>query len=209
LFWKKAGKAKPKMRAWEFSQQGDEGELTTNRAVPEVSSPEDVVIKIESAALNPVDVFMRDTGGFVREWPIVLGCDVAGTVHAVGEESGQTFCLGDRVWAYTSLGLKHSGGFAQYCKVPDALVGRVPLGMSFDSACTIGVGFFTAALLVTELGADVEDMKNCPVLVYGASSSVGQYAVQLAKHYEHKVIAVSCISFSVNFFRYLLAVSFY
>lgn len=103
--------------------------------------------------------------------------------------------VGDRVWAFTGLGLPASGTLAEYCLVPDDMLGTVPDGMSSDEACTLGVGSLTAALglwkhlgLKNEPGAAPD---NEAVLVYGASSSVGSYAVQLAAIAGYHVVAVA------------------
>lgn len=65
----------------------------------------ELLVRNAAVALNPVDLHMRDVGVFVKEWPAVLGGDVAGTVVAVGdeEEDGDDkgrFKEGDRVIGY-------------------------------------------------------------------------------------------------------------
>jgi NADPH:quinone reductase-like Zn-dependent oxidoreductase len=75
------------------------------------------------------------------------------------------------------------------------MLGTVPDGMSFDEASTMGVGSLTAALgLWKHLGLKSEP-GSAPsgeaVLVYGASSSVGYYAVQLAAIAGYRVVAVA------------------
>lgn len=58
--------------------------------------PGEVVIKNHAIAINPLDWHMQDAGIFVKQWPAILGCDVAGETYEVGE--GVTdFKKGDRV----------------------------------------------------------------------------------------------------------------
>lgn len=60
--------------------------------------PHEVVIKNHAVAINPVDWQMRDMGVFIESYPTVVGCDVAGVVHAVGRKV-TAFQAGDRVAA--------------------------------------------------------------------------------------------------------------
>ena len=67
------------------------------RSVPVPSpSPGQLLVKIHSAALNPIDWKTQKSGVFIDQYPAVLGCDIAGTVEVivVGVED---FSLGDRV----------------------------------------------------------------------------------------------------------------
>jgi NADPH:quinone reductase-like Zn-dependent oxidoreductase len=55
-----------------------------------------LLVKVHSAALNPVDYKIKDTGGFITHYPAVLGADIAGTVEELGE-GVKNFRKGDRV----------------------------------------------------------------------------------------------------------------
>ena len=59
--------------------------------------PDEIVVRNAAVAINPVDCHMRDLGVFVQQWPNILGCDVAGTVHDVGADAATRFKKGDRV----------------------------------------------------------------------------------------------------------------
>lgn len=60
-----------------------------------------IVIKNKALAINPVDWKIQDHGIFVKKFPIVLGCDVAGEVIEVGKDV-KRLKKGDRVFAYVS-----------------------------------------------------------------------------------------------------------
>ena len=76
-------------RSGEFSIQTTE--------VPQ-PGPEDLLVKIEAAALNPADWKIQTYGTLVNVYPAVLGSDGSGTVVAVGEKvSPDAFTTGDRV----------------------------------------------------------------------------------------------------------------
>ena len=62
------------------------------------AGPGELVIKNHSIAINPLDWHMADWGVFIKEWPAVFGCDVAGEVHEVGADVTR-FKPGDRVAA--------------------------------------------------------------------------------------------------------------
>lgn len=55
-----------------------------------------LLVKVQSAALNPVDYKIKDTGLFVTQYPAVLGTDIAGIVEELGE-GVENFRKGDRV----------------------------------------------------------------------------------------------------------------
>jgi NADPH:quinone reductase-like Zn-dependent oxidoreductase len=110
---------------------------------------------------------------------------------------GSLFKPGDKVFGYTSLGEPHSGTLAEYCLTPSDMLAAVPPATTMEAASTVGLGALTAGLgLYAGLGLPFRGVatgvgKPPAVLVYGASSSVGQYAVQLAKLAGARVIAVA------------------
>ena len=71
--------------------------LKVGEAEMPIPGADEIVIKNAAIAINPLDWHMRDMGVFVQEWPMTLGCDVAGIVHAVGENAQGRFKEGDRV----------------------------------------------------------------------------------------------------------------
>ncbi|EGD74042.1 zinc-binding oxidoreductase CipB, variant [Salpingoeca rosetta] len=138
---------------------------------------------------------MADQGFLTHEYPIVLGCDVAGEVIGVGQDV-KRFKVGDKIAAFTPLGTRDCGGFAQYCKCPEELVLHVPEGMPFDKACTLPVGMLTAGLglfhsMKLPLPSKASGLEDKWLLVWGASSVVGLFCVQLAKACGLKVVATA------------------
>jgi NADPH:quinone reductase-like Zn-dependent oxidoreductase len=73
--------------------------LRVDSAPMPTPGPGEIVIKNAAVAINPLDCHMQDHGVFIQQWPSVFGCDVAGTVHEVGEEVTR-FKVGDRVIGY-------------------------------------------------------------------------------------------------------------
>jgi NADPH:quinone reductase-like Zn-dependent oxidoreductase len=157
-------------------------------------APGEVAIKVTATAINPVDWKIRDQGILLGDlYPAVLGSDAAGEVVALG--SGvTTLAKGDRVFFQGILGNIDSCTFQQYCKLPAELVSRTPGNISDEQAA--GVQLALVAALVgfyhnTGHGIspgpwDVENGgreagKGKAIVILGGSSSVGQYAIQLAR----------------------------
>jgi NADPH2:quinone reductase len=110
------------------------------------------------------------------------GDDIAGIVHSVG--TGVTnFRPGDRVASFHEMLTPH-GAFGEYAIGLEATTFHIPTTVSFDEAATIPLAGMTAALgLYQRLGLPLPWLpaqERLPLVVYGAASSVGAFAVKLA-----------------------------
>ncbi|KAM0433869.1 hypothetical protein ACHAPT_003812 [Fusarium lateritium] len=166
-----------------------EKHVTSERSLSPLNSGE-VAIKITATAINPVDWKIRDYGAFVKEWPTVLGSDAAGEVVALGPDTSR-LSVGDRVFFQGILGNIESTTFQQYCKMPEALLVKTPESISDDQAASIQL---TTVAAVTAFYDKTGQGLPAPwdeggeaagegkaVVILGGSSSVGQYATQLAR----------------------------
>ncbi|KAG1866849.1 chaperonin 10-like protein [Suillus subluteus] len=149
-----------------------------------------LLVKIQSAALNPTDYKSKDTGMFVTHYPAVLGRDIAGIVEEVGK-SVDNFRKGDRVLAHGKF-TNDFTAFQQYALTVASFTAKIPSSESFDSAATVPLGLDTAlvGLYGNEFGAGITPPwtksasgheSNKPIVILGGSSSVGSYAIQLAR----------------------------
>ncbi|KAJ7433697.1 GroES-like protein [Mycena galericulata] len=145
----------------------------------------EVLLKIFSVGLNPMNVAQHQFGFFVDAYPAVLGADIAGVVEQVGEDV-QGFAKGDEVFA-AALG----GGFQQYTTLPAGTLIRKPKNTTFDEAATLPITFTTACVGLFApapigLGLNPTFSWDKPqqgesALVIGGGTSTGQFAVQLFK----------------------------
>ncbi|KAA1477140.1 GroES-like protein [Dentipellis sp. KUC8613] len=162
------------------------------RAVPN-PGPGQVLIKIESAAINPCDYYIEQYGILLDGYPGIAGNDGAGTVEALGE-GVTTLQKGDRVLFQCWYTIDR-GTFQQYALADAPRVAKIPKNISFDEASTIPSCVITAAIgLYAPVGArggaaltppwapgGLGKYKAQPALVIGGSSSVGQFALQCLK----------------------------
>ena len=116
------------------------------------------------------------------------GHEFAGVVESVGQRVTR-FSVGDAVFG-TTTGLT-VGANAEYVCVPEVwdsgTIMQKPAAISFEQAATLPVGSMTALYLLKKAGIQ----RGEKVLIYGASGSVGTYAVQLARHFVADVTGVA------------------
>ncbi|KAK0271288.1 hypothetical protein LTR91_003550 [Friedmanniomyces endolithicus] len=165
---------------------------------------DEVVIKNSAIAINPVDWKIQDSGYFIKTWPMILGCDAAGTVTAVGS-SVTRFQRGDRVTGHTISLLSQSpqdGGFQLYSRLKANKTAILPESVSFAAGSvlplaldTAAVGLYSPAEGAKGLGLPPPSLEPKPsgkVLVcWGGSSSVGALVIQLAVASGAKVVATA------------------
>lgn len=121
--------------------------------------------------------------GLARPKDQILGVELAGVVHEVGH--GVTaFEVGDRVFAEPE-----TGAFADFiCMPEDGLIAHMPDLATFEEAAAACDGVLTALPFLRDIGQIQPGQR---VLINGASSSIGTFAIQLAKHFGAKVTGVS------------------
>ncbi|KAF5342021.1 hypothetical protein D9611_002056 [Ephemerocybe angulata] len=159
-----------------------------------VPSPgrEEVLVKVTSAALNPVDWKIQKYGWWIEKYPSVFGTDLAGEIVRLGE-GVSTFEIGDKVFFQGSYGQSEYNGFQQYALADIHTIAKIPSNVSVDEAATIPVtitaayvAFYSSKPNGLGLKAPVVPggkgkYSGTPVVVLGGASSVGQFAIQLAK----------------------------
>ena len=161
--------------------------------------PQELVIKNEVIAFNPVEFKIAKLGIFPLRYPYILGSTCAGTIEAVGSQV-KDFQVGERVVVSKKFGVEGNqyGAYQRYVVVGDVMVSKVPAEIDPAVPASLMMNLTCVAGLFTgRLGLDKPDLngskpaKVSKVLIYGGSSSFGSLSVQYLSRAGYKVITTS------------------
>lgn len=139
----------------------------------------EVIIKVKYSSVNFKDMLaVKTKGGVIRNYPMIPGIDLAGTVVASEDER---FKIGTQVLVTGfQTGMTHTGGYSEYARIPSDWIVNIPTGLDAKDVMIIGTAGFTAALSIMALEKSGMKVENQPeILVTGASGGVGSIATQL------------------------------
>ena len=143
----------------------------------------DLLVRVKSIAVNPVDCKIRQNVEPESGQHKVLGWDAVGEVVAIGA-SVSNFKPGDMV--FYAGDLNRQGSNAEYQLVDERIVGKKPKSLSESEAAALPLTAITAwELLFERLGItsqqpDSPERSNDVILIVGAAGGVGSVLVQLA-----------------------------
>jgi NADPH:quinone reductase-like Zn-dependent oxidoreductase len=166
------------MRAIRIHEYGDASVLRCEDAREPALLPNDVLIRVHAAAVNPADCqFRRGDYRTIAPlaMPAILGWDVSGTVERLGlEVTG--FRIGEPVFAMCEMG--RDGAYAEFVAVRAMHVAPAPRSLPLKTAAAVPLAALTAWQALFDLGQLTAGQS---VLMLGAAGGVGLFAVQLAQ----------------------------
>lgn len=169
------------MKALQISPEFELKYLDVTKPTPQ---PDEALVKIKAAGLNPSDI-LNAKGSFpLTTFPRIPGRDFAGVV-----EEGPAEWKGKRVFGTSGnqLSFSKDGVHAEYATIPVGALIEIPDYLSFNQAATLGVPYATAAYLLQLTKVTDKDT----VLILGANGSVGSSAANLAREKGAKVLAAA------------------
>jgi len=149
----------------------------------------EVLIKVAYSSINYKDMLaVQKNGGVIRNYPMIPGIDLSGTiVHT----SDNRYTEGQEVVVTGfDMGMSHTGGFAEYARVPADWIVPLPANLTLKDAWVFGTAGFTAALSIIALEEKGMDINNNPrILVTGSTGGVGSIAIQILAKIGYKNIS--------------------
>ncbi|KAJ5683470.1 Polyketide synthase enoylreductase [Penicillium macrosclerotiorum] len=187
------------------------GGLVTSQPIPRLRD-DYILVKTVSVGLNPTDwkhiAYLSPPG-------VLVGCDYAGVVEAVGKDVKKPFKKGDRICGFThgaNAVQPEDGSFAEYIVAKGDLQMKISDNMTFQEAATLGVGINTVGQGLYQslkLALPISPIKDAtPILIYGGSTATGTLAIQFAKLSGYKVLT-TCSPHNFDFVRSLGADAIY
>jgi NADPH:quinone reductase-like Zn-dependent oxidoreductase len=189
------------MQAAVYEKYGPPEVVSVKQVEKPAPGEDEVLVKVYATTIRAGDVRMRSFNVPPGEWLFarlylgvfsprrkILGMELAGEVEQVGRRV-QKFKIGDQVFATTEL---EFGAHAQYkCLQEHRILASKPTNVTYEQAAVVPTGALGALAMIRDKAGVQEGQK---VLVYGASGSVGSYAVQLARYYGAQVSGVCSTS---------------
>lgn len=182
------------MKAVVYEKNNPAGPLVYRDVEKPTPGNNQVLIKVHAASVNAADYRTMGMGSVPNNK--IFGVDVSGQVSAVGREV-KMFKVGDLVFG--DISASGSGGFAEYVVTYEKYLTIKPAEVPDEQAAALAMAGVTALQGLRNSGKIRSGQK---VLICGAGGGVGNFAVQLAKHFGAEVTA-TCGTSNVDLVRSL------
>lgn len=179
------------MKAIQISEFGDADVLKYVDIAEPVCGPNEVLVKVNAAGVNPIDYKTRKGLGFVANYlkdklPWIPGFDFAGEVVACGENFN-SFLTAQNVVGFANFP-QGGGAYAEYVSVPVEHIIRKPARVSMTAAGALPIAGLTAYQALIDSG---NVQANEKILILAGAGGVGHLAIQIAKLKQAHVFATS------------------
>lgn len=185
------------MKAVICTQYGSPEVLKVTEIKKPIPKDDEILVRIKATTVSAADIRIRSFTvppalwiparialGITKPKQKVLGVEFSGIIEARGKNVNQ-FKIGEEVYAAS---LQKFGGYAEYITLSERdTIAKKPQNISFEEAASLPIGARTALHFLKK--ANIKPGQS--ILIYGASGSVGTYAVQLAKYFGANVTGVS------------------
>lgn len=172
------------MNAVRLHEYGGPGVLNYEEAPVPKLEPEDVLVEVHAAGVNPVDWKVREghlKDGLHHQLPLIPGWDVSGRVVARGSQVSE-LNEGDEVYGRPDI--SRDGCYAEYVAVRASELAPKPRNLSHAEAAAVPLAGLTAWQALFEAMDPYQSAGLQPeqrILIHGAAGGVGSFAVQLAR----------------------------
>ena len=175
------------MKAAVIHKYGGPEEFRIEEVPEPVIAPDEVLIRVQYASINPVDWKQRNGNHrrFLKaSFPLIVGYDVAGTIAETGSDA-KRFNKGDRVYARCDR--RFGRAFAEYAATSEKTVARIPQELDYKHAAAVPLAAITALQALRDKAGIKQGDR---LLIIGAAGGVGHFAVQIGKAFGAAVTAV-------------------